>query len=283
MSSKYINLGCGPVYINTPAWINIDFNSDSPEVLKANLLKRLPLPSEDAELIYSSHFLEHIPKANVDAFLRECYRVLQPNGLLRLVLPDFEEMARTYLKLRESANHEQADFLMLEMIDQCVRNEPGGELGRFYTQLQNATSEQRDLVEFVLMRTGEDLRAVKKLATKKPGAYKIASWTLTAGRAKKRLQHVLRYIWLQIWLAGLPAAFRAQNISLAGVGERHHWLWDFHQLSELLESVGFVEIQRCSADSSSLADFPFYPLDLDTERRPRKGMESMYVEAKKPS
>jgi hypothetical protein len=192
-------------------------------------------------------------------------------------------MARTYLKLRESANHEQADFLMLEMIDQCVRNEPGGELGRFYTQLQNATSEQRDLVEFVLMRTGEDLRAVKKLATKKPGASKIASWTLNAGRAKKRLQHVLRYIWLQIWLAGLPAAFRAQNISLAGVGERHHWLWDFHQLSELLESVGFVEIQRCSADSSSLADFPFYPLDLDTERRPRKGMESMYVEAKKPS
>jgi predicted SAM-dependent methyltransferase len=283
MSSKYINLACGPVYIDSTDWINFDFSPATSGVRKANLLERLPLLAEGSELVYSSHFLEHIPKGNVSFFLRECYRVLQPNGLLRLVLPDFEEMARTYLSLRESSNHERADFLILEIIDQCVRSNSGGELGRFYTQLQNETTEQTNLVEFVHMRTGEDLRMNKNIITNKPKLSKIVSRILNTSCITKRIQHLLWRIWLKVWIAGLPAAFRAQNISLAGIGERHQWLWDFHQLSQALESVGFVKIQRRSADSSSLADFPFYPLDIDTNGRPRKGMESMYIEAKKPN
>ena len=83
-------------------------------------------------------------------------------------------------------------------------------------------------------------------------------------------------------MAGLPAAFRAQNVSLAGVGERHHWLWDFHQLQQALEAAGFQGVERRTAATSALADFPFHPLDLDTDGRPRKGAESMYVEAHKP-
>ena len=80
----------------------------------------------------------------------------------------------------------------------------------------------------------------------------------------------------------LPAAFRAQNISLAAVGERHHWLWDLEQLRHVLENVGFVDVQRCQASTSRFADFPFHVLDLDADGRPRKGAESMYIEARKP-
>lgn len=282
MSTRFINLGCGSIYIDAPDWLNLDFNPVFPGVRTANLLKRLPLPSEDAELIYSSHFVEHIPKGDVRAFMRECYRVLRPNGLLRLVLPDFEEMARTYLNLRESGENEKADFLVLEIIDQCVRRESGGELGNFYSRLHDEAIRQADLIEFVRMRTGEDLRPKRDAAGTHPGQSKIASWNLTTSRVKKRLQYLLRQGWLRLCLAGLPTAFRAQNISVAGIGERHHWLWDFHQLSQILESVGFVNVQRCSADSSALAEFPFYPLDLAADGRPRKGMESMYVEARKP-
>ena len=63
----------------------------------------------------------------------------------------------------------------------------------------------------------------------------------------------------------LPRAFRLQNVSLAGVGERHLWLWDFHQLKSALEAVGFIAVQRVSASTSAVADFPFYPLDLDAK------------------
>jgi hypothetical protein len=103
-----------------------------------------------------------------------------------------------------------------------------------------------------------------------------------AGRLLRGVRHRLQRVWLRFWLAGLPAAFRAQNVSLAGVGERHHWLWDFHQLQQALEAAGFQGVERRTAATSAIADFPYYPLDLDADGRPRKGAESMYVEAQKP-
>ena len=88
-------------------------------------------------------------------------------------------------------------------------------------------------------------------------------------------------VWTRAVLRLLPQAFRTQNVCLAEVGERHHWLWDFHQLQQELEAAGFTGVQRHSAYSSAIPDFPFYPLDTGPDGRPRKGAESMYVEAVK--
>ncbi len=136
MQARHINLGCGPVFVDSPEWVNLFFSPSSPSVTRANLLASLPLKSDSAQLVYSSHFLEYIPKPDVQGFHLECHRVLQPGGVLRLVLLDLEELARGYLKHRDAGDHARADFLVLEMIDQCVRRTSGGELGRFYQQLE---------------------------------------------------------------------------------------------------------------------------------------------------
>lgn len=163
MPAKYINLACGPVFIDSSDWANFDFLATS-GVQKANLLGRLPLQDNAAQLVYSSHFLEHIPKSQVDCFLCECLRVLQPGGVIRLVLPDLENMARTYLQLRDGGKHPQANFLVLEMIDQCVRRQSGGELGKYYRTLQAQAkrngSESGDntvMIDFIRHRTGEHI------------------------------------------------------------------------------------------------------------------------------
>ena len=61
MKYCFINLACGQVFIDDSNWINFDYVNSSESVKKANLLKRLPIKQEIADLVYSSHFLEHIP------------------------------------------------------------------------------------------------------------------------------------------------------------------------------------------------------------------------------
>ena len=155
-----VNLGCGPVFIDSSDWLNLDFSPSSYAVRQANLLGRLPLADESSSLVYSSHFLEHVPRTLVAGFLRECLRVLQPGEVVRLVVPDLENMAREYLAMREAGAHDKADFVVMEMIDQCVRRESGGELGRFYRQM---TPQQGDsaalMIDYIRARTGDDLRA----------------------------------------------------------------------------------------------------------------------------
>ena len=278
MPAKYINLACGSVFIDSPVWANFDFVAAS-GVKQADLLGRLPLSDSSAQLIYSSHFLEHIPKPQVESFLRECLRVLQPGGVIRLALPDLENMARTYLQLRDDGNHEKADFLVLEMIDQCVRRQSGGELGKYYRTLEQqakrdvaASSDNKLMLDFIRHRTGEQIGAPDH---SKPAATQFK-------RLLRAVPRRLQRYWIQVVLQALPSAFRAQNVSVAGVGEKHHWLWDFHQLQQALEAVGFISVERRSPDSSAITDFPFYPLDLDADRLPRKGAESMCIEARKP-
>jgi predicted SAM-dependent methyltransferase len=280
MTETCINLGCGDIYVDSPEWINLDFSPVSSSVRRANLLASLPLPSESARLVYASHFLEHIPKPNVAAFLAECYRVLEPGGVVRLVLPDLQEMAASYLYYREAGDHARADFIVMEIVDQCVRCTTGGELGRYYQRLRTKSSvEQMEMAAFVRERTGNDLYAQTSSPqrhAKKLLWCEIAHWC-------SRLKNLVQQIWLQTMIRGMPSAFRSQNVRLACVGELHHWLWDFYQLQQTLNDVGFTSIERHSAQTSSIVGFPFYPLDVDIDGRARKGLESMYIEGQKPN
>ena len=47
--------------------------------------------------VYSSHALEHLYLDEARAVLRECSRVLCPGGILRLAMPDGEQIARELL------------------------------------------------------------------------------------------------------------------------------------------------------------------------------------------
>ena len=158
MTQLKVNLACGGIYVAGDGWINLDYVSSSHAVGQADLLGRLTLLDNTAELVYSSHFLEHIPRDQVPHFLGECWRILQPGGVLRLVVPDLENLCRTYLYHRDQAEHSKADFVVLELLDQCVRRRSGGELGRYYQSLKPNDQADETRIAFVRERTGEDLK-----------------------------------------------------------------------------------------------------------------------------
>jgi predicted SAM-dependent methyltransferase len=271
-----VNLGCGPVFVNSPSWLNLDYAPTSPAVRQSNLLDRLPMSDETAELIYSSHFLEHVPRVMVPKLLCECLRCLKTDGIIRLVVPDLENLAREYLNMRERGEHSKADFVVIEMIDQCVRRVSGGELGNLYKKLaEKSSSDNASMIDYIRVRTGEDLLQFDS----HPRIIGLKSLYRMVSAFKNRIQQY----WIRFCILLLPSAFRNQNISLSQVGERHQWLWDFHQIKTELEAAGFTDVMRLSSKSSTVTDFPFDCLDLDNQGLPRKGNESMYIEARKPS
>ena len=61
---------------------------------EANARSRLPFANASVLLIYSEHMLEHMSPAAGVNLLSECWRVLAPGGLLRVVTPDLSKYAR---------------------------------------------------------------------------------------------------------------------------------------------------------------------------------------------
>jgi predicted SAM-dependent methyltransferase len=108
-----LNIGCGTSGI--AGWVNID---NSPSILlsrlplgkrifrtpdwprdvrRADVRKRIPFPDSSVSCIYSSHTFEHFTYEESLAVARECFRVLRPDGILRIVVPDLGILVRDYL------------------------------------------------------------------------------------------------------------------------------------------------------------------------------------------
>lgn len=56
----------------------------------------LPYPDGAIDEIRASHVLEHFPAAQTQAVLSEWVRALKPGGLIRIAVPDFAAIARSY-------------------------------------------------------------------------------------------------------------------------------------------------------------------------------------------
>lgn len=80
-----LHLGCGNHIM--PGWKNLDLEP-GPGGIVCDLRKPLPEESESVDYIFTEHFIEHLSREDGVRLLRECYRVLKPGGVIRVVTPD---------------------------------------------------------------------------------------------------------------------------------------------------------------------------------------------------
>ena len=81
-----VNIGGGNV--QHEGWMNLDRRGGFP-ITHSTLF---PVSDESAEIVYSSHFLEHCDDATVGRVLDEAHRMLRQDGALVIKLPDFEQV-----------------------------------------------------------------------------------------------------------------------------------------------------------------------------------------------
>ena len=100
-----LHLACGDRLL--PDWVNIDLVPMAD--LRLDLRDPLPLPDGCAQYVYASHYLEHLDyRREVPPFLKECHRLLEPAGVLRLVVPGVEQVLRAYAAEDDAFFAEQA-------------------------------------------------------------------------------------------------------------------------------------------------------------------------------
>lgn len=89
-----LHLGCGPVI--KEGFINYD-KAPGEGGISLDLRDPLPHQNNSVEFIFTEHFLEHLTRDEALKLLKECHRVLIPNGKIRVTVPDLEQLAKYYL------------------------------------------------------------------------------------------------------------------------------------------------------------------------------------------
>jgi predicted SAM-dependent methyltransferase len=99
---EYLDIGCGPQMHEH--CLNLDYSWREGLDLCWDVTRGLPLPTASMRGIFSEHCLEHLPFGAVPAVLAECWRVLKPGGVFRLIVPDGELYLRGYAAIADGAS-----------------------------------------------------------------------------------------------------------------------------------------------------------------------------------
>jgi predicted SAM-dependent methyltransferase len=91
-----VNIGAGPN--GQEGWVNIDAYKQKGVNLVYDCRKSLPFQNNSVKYIFVEHFFEHLDYTEeVPHFLSECLRVLNPGGIIRIIVPDMELYIKGYL------------------------------------------------------------------------------------------------------------------------------------------------------------------------------------------
>lgn len=276
LKMKYLNLGCGTRF--HPLWSNVDFISTEKGVIAHDLRKGVPFQDSVFDVVYSSHILEHFPKNAALPFIKECYRVLRPGGIIRIAVPDLERIARLYLQALEKASsgdeywQHNYDWIMLEMYDQTVREYSGGEM-RKYLEQETISNKQ-----FILDRIGIEGKKLIENA-------KINTSSLTSLFNKRNINIALRnpVASKNFLMEKMMCAFPGRTCRWLQVGmfrdngEIHKWMYDRYSLSNLLIDAGFKNPSIFTAVDSQIPNWRDFNLDTESDGTIYKP-DSIYIE-----
>ncbi len=308
MSLDLLNVGCGKRWDRR--WVNLDIDPGCPEIVNHDVRQGLPFEEGKFDGIYQSHVLEHLSREDGDKMINECFRCLKAGGILRIVVPDLEGIARSYLRFLEEAlavdegAEFRYDWTLLELFDQLIRVQSGGDVpavlatgcdaeidfvkSRIGCELESIESFQRHrkmetggLEESVLRRV---LRGVKRFTVEPLYRSDVLlrmilgndyRYAVGFGRRRSLVREV-------IWKWSLGSDYSLLKIAqFRESGEVHRWMYDRYSLGRILKRTGFTEVRVVDANRSLIPDWEEYSLDVNLEGEAAKP-DSVYVEGVKP-
>ena len=247
---KYINIGCGDKWHKD--WVNLDMHSRSPYVVECNMLNGIPYGDNEFEVVYHSEVLEHFQKENATIFIKECFRILKPNGVMRIVVPDLENIINEYHRLLQQniqnpdpisvANY---DWILLELYDQAVRNSNEGDMAKILSDDKIINEKYiidrigyvgRSILDYHRghvkgkMKKGNVLQGIKKIITNK-NVFKHMLLNVLLNKKEKEMMEL--------------GKFRLS-------GEIHYWMYDRFSLTRILSNCGFKHIEIKSPFESNI-------------------------------
>jgi len=246
-----LNLGCGERTHHS--WVNIDYSLKAKlqklwflrpfirsvplsNYLHHDLRRGIPYDNDTVDVVYSSHVLEHMEKGQAPLFLREIHRVLKPNGIVRIVVPDLELSAREYLDalnaLRQSSVADRGlidryEWATIMLLDQMVRTRPGGEMVEWLRRHRQS--------ELVMSMTD----VLKGIANSDEGH-----------QGYRAIRQIAQMFGM---------------INPARTGELHRWMYDDISLGLLMENAGFSDVKRMSHIESRVPHWETYCLDNNSD------------------
>ena len=114
-----LNVGASPIW-SKAGWHTLDHKErDETDTSVLGDAANIPLENNSCSTVFTSHMFEHIPHVKLEGILLEFNRVLNKDGVLRILTPDLKRVAEAYVA-EDTAFFEEA-----KLEDESLRTDLG--------------------------------------------------------------------------------------------------------------------------------------------------------------
>jgi hypothetical protein len=146
MENIKLNVGASPIWTKE-GWHTLDHKiREKSETSILGDASNIPLEDRSCQTIFNSHMFEHIPHVKLENILIEFNRVLEKDGILRILTPDLKRIAKAYVETDEEF------FKKAKEEDESIRTDLGygGMFMNFVVSPgQDTALLNRQLTEFI--------------------------------------------------------------------------------------------------------------------------------------
>ncbi|MEN9447931.1 MAG: hypothetical protein RJA25_1221 [Bacteroidota bacterium] len=89
-------------------WLNVDILPKTPDTAYMDATQKFPFENNTFSYVFAEHMIEHITFDEGQLMLNECFRVLKPNGIIRLATPNLDNMVKL---LQEPTKQEHVEYI----------------------------------------------------------------------------------------------------------------------------------------------------------------------------
>jgi len=98
MKKFRLNVGASPIW-EKDDWLTLDHKvREGSSTSLVGEASSIPLDDGSCETVFCSHMFEHIPHVRLEGILLEFNRVVAIGGVVRILVPDIERVARAYVE-----------------------------------------------------------------------------------------------------------------------------------------------------------------------------------------
>ena len=141
-----LNVGASPIW-SKDGWHTLDHKTrDGNETSLEGDAANIPLENSSCSTVFTSHVLEHVPHVKLEGILLEFNRVLEKDGVLRILTPNLRKIAEAYVR------DDEEFFRQAKLEDESLRTDLGygGMLMNFIVSPgQDTALYDRGLSEFI--------------------------------------------------------------------------------------------------------------------------------------
>lgn len=149
---RCLELGSGGAR-RAAGWLVTDLRPEG-DAIRLDVTRRFPIPGETFDLVYSQHMIEHLTFASGRFMLNECFRVMKPGGMIRIVTPSINFLLGLFAPDRPALTDRYIRWATETFVPDAPAPIPSVVFNNFVRAWDHTFIYDRETLELILTEAG---------------------------------------------------------------------------------------------------------------------------------